>query len=417
MATFKPFLALRPDPARARRVCTLPYDVMSTAEARRMAEGNPDSFLRVTRPEIELPDDADPHAPEVYARGAANLRRLIAEQALVREEAPVYLLYRLVMGGHTQLGIVGLASCAEYDAGIVKKHELTRPDKEDDRTVHIKILGAQTGLVFLTYRAEATVDAMLAAEAGARPADIDLVAEDGIRHSAWIVRDPHQVRAIEQAFAAVPAFYVADGHHRSAAASRVAAERRATHGAQPDAPWNYFITVAFPHDQVRILDYNRVVQDLNGLSPEAFLAALASVADVEAPQPGAPRLRTKGELGLYLAGQWRSLRWKPAVRARASDPVAGLDVSVLQDNVLAPLLAIGDPRLDKRIAFVGGIRGTDELQRLVDSGAAAVAFAMFPTSLEDLMTIADQGGLMPPKSTWFEPKLRDGMAVHLLDAG
>ncbi|MBX3729867.1 MAG: DUF1015 domain-containing protein [Candidatus Sumerlaeia bacterium] len=414
MATFKPFLALRPDPARARRVCTLPYDVMSTAEARRMAEGNSDSFLRVTRPEIELPDDVDPHAPEVYARGAANLRRLIDEKALVREDSPVYLLYRLVMGEHSQLGIVGLASCAEYDAGIVKKHELTRPDKEDDRTVHINILGAQTGLVFLTYRAEATVDALLAAEANRRPADIDLVAEDGIRHSAWIVRDPQRVRAIEQGFVGVPAFYVADGHHRSAAASRVAAERRAVHAAQPDAPWNSFITVAFPHDQVRILDYNRVVQDLNGLSPDALLAALAQVADVGAPQGEAPRLRGKGELALYLAGQWRTLQWKPAVLARATDPVAALDVSVLQDNVLAPLLAIGDPRLDKRIAFVGGIRGTGELQRLVDSGAAAVAFALFPTSLEDLMTIADQGGLMPPKSTWFEPKLRDGMAVHLL---
>ncbi|MDK2972082.1 MAG: hypothetical protein PWP23_1837 [Candidatus Sumerlaeota bacterium] len=414
MATLKPFRALRPNPAQAAGICTLPYDVMSTEEARAMAQDKPLSFLRVTRPELEMGDDADPHSPEVYQRGAENLRALIEHGALVREEQPIYILYRLVMGEHTQLGIMALASCAEYDAGLVKKHELTRPDKEDDRTTHIKILGAQTGLVFLTYAARPEIDALLEAECERDP-DIDLTAEDGIRHSAWFVRDAAALAAIENAFAKVPALYVADGHHRSAAASRVARERaEANPNHRGDEPYNFFITVTFPHDQVQILAYNRVVKDLNGLTPEAFLAKLAEVADLDPVGP-VPTLKSKGELAIFIQGQWRRLRWKPSVLAAAKGAVEALDVSLLQDNVLAPLLAIGDPRTDKRISFIGGIRGTDELQRLVESGEYAVAFAMYPTALEDLMTIADEGGLMPPKSTWFEPKLRDAMAVHLID--
>lgn len=413
MATLKPFRVLRPRPDKAAEICTLPYDVMNTEEARQMAEGKPLSFLRVTRSEIEFPPEADPYSSEVYEHGAANLRRLIEQGALVREETPVYMLYRLVMGSHSQLGVVAVASCAEYDAGVIKKHELTRPDKEDDRTRHINILGAQTGPVFLTYRAEPELDRVMA-EASQGAPDIDFTAEDGIRHSAWIVRDPEVIARLEQGFAKVPALYVADGHHRSAAASRVARERAAAGAAVTgDEPFNYFLTVTFPHNQMQILGYNRAVKDLNGLTPEAFLARLREVGEVtEAPASHEPA--RKGEVTVYLDGRWHLVRWKPEVAAQG-DAVARLDVSILQEKVLAPVLAIGDPRTDKRISFIGGIRGTAELERLVNGGGFAVAFAMYPTSIEDLMEIADQGGLMPPKSTWFEPKLRDAMAVHLID--
>lgn len=411
MAILKPFRALHPRPDTAEAVCEPPYDVMNTAEARRMADGNPHSFLRVTRAEIEFPSDADPYSDEVYRRGAENLRRLIKEGILVREQQPVYLLYRLVMGGHSQLGLVAVASCAEYDAGIVRKHELTRPDKEDDRTRHINLLGAQTGPVFLTYKARADVDALLAELSGGEP-DIDFTAPDGVRHSSWIVRDGEAAGRIEALFREVPELYIADGHHRSAAASRVARERNAA-AATGGEPFQYFLTVTFPHDQVRILGYNRAVRDLNGLSGADFLAKLGGAGQLgEAPADHLPR--RKGEVTVYLDGKWHLLTWKPELTGEG-DPVAGLDVSVLQEQILAPVLAIGDPRLDKRISFVGGIRGTAELERLVDSGEYAVAFALHPTSVEELMAIADAGGLMPPKSTWFEPKLRDAMAVHLID--
>lgn len=413
MATLKPFRALRPDPAKAAEICAPPYDVMSTEEARQMAEGNPLSFLRVTRAELELDDSADPHSAEVYARGAANLRKLVDEGHLVREEKPCYYLYRLVMGDHAQFGVVAVASCEEYDRGIVKKHELTRPDKEDDRTRHIEILGAQTGSVFLTYRAEPTVDGLLA-ELAQRPPDIDFTASDGVRHELWIVSHDSDIERLRAAFDNVPALYIADGHHRSAAASRVAAERSAKNpGHNGDEPYNYFLTVTFPHNQVKILGYNRAVQDLNGLSAEDFKSRLAEVATLE-PAGASPDPTRKGELTMYLGGEWMRLAWKPEVVERAGGTVERLDVAILQDRVLGPMLGIGDPRLDKRISFVGGIRGTGELERLVDSGRFAVAFALYPTALEDLMTISDEGGLMPPKSTWFEPKLRDALAVHLI---
>lgn len=408
MATLKPFRILRPDFARASEVCTLPYDVMNADEARTMAEGKPDSFLRVTRSEIEFPADANPYSDEIYEHGAKNLRRMIDAGVLVREEQPVYMIYRQIMGDHTQYGIVGAASCAEYDSGVIKKHELTRPDKEDDRTRHINILGAQTGAVFLTYPAQPEIDEIVK-EQSQRAPDIDFTSEDGIQHTAWMVRDNAAITRLMQAFANVPALYVADGHHRSAAALRVAKERK----AGDDAPAGLFLTVNFPDNQVQILGYNRVVKDLNGRTKEDFLSELMEIAEV-LPAPPEHEPREKGEVTMYVDGEWYLLRWKPAIASRG-DAVAQLDVSVLQDNVLSPLLGIGDPRTDKRISFVGGIRGTGELERLVNSGENAVAFALYPTSINDLMTIADQNGLMPPKSTWFEPKLRDAMAVHLID--
>lgn len=409
MATLKPFRILRPDFAQASEVCTLPYDVMNTDEARAMAEGKPNSFLRVTRSEIEFSSDANPYSDEIYEHGAKNLRRMIDAGVLVREEQPVYMIYRQVMGDHTQYGIVGAASCGEYDSGVIKKHELTRPDKEDDRTRHINILGAQTGAVFLTYPAQPEIDEIVK-EQSQRTPDIDFISEDGIQHTAWMVRENAVITRLLQAFAQVPALYVADGHHRSAAALRVAKERK----AGDDAPAGLFLTVNFPDNQVQILGYNRVIKDLNGRTKEDFLSQLMEIAEV-LPAPPEHEPREKGEVTMYLDGEWFLLRWKPAIASRG-DAVAQLDVSVLQDNVLNPLLGIGDPRTDKRVSFVGGIRGTTELERLVNSGDNAVAFSLYPTSINDLMTIADQNGLMPPKSTWFEPKLRDAMAVHLIDA-
>jgi len=381
---------------------------MNTEEARQMAEGKPDSFLRVTRSEIEFPADADPYSNEVYEHGAKNLQRMIGSGALVREEKPVYMIYRQIMGNHVQYGIVGAASTAEYDSGVIKKHELTRPDKEDDRTRHINILGAQTGAVFLTYPANNAIDAIVK-EQSARTPDIDFTSEDGIQHTAWIVRDDAVVQKLEQEFAGIPALYVADGHHRSAAALRVAKERNAS----ASDPAGVFLTVSFPHNQVQILGYNRVVKDLNGNTPDHLISQIEIIAEVM-PAPADHLPREKGEVTMYLDGKWYLLRWKTGVSQNGS-AVDRLDVSVLQDNVLSPLLAIGDPRTDKRISFVGGIRGTAELEKLVDSGKFAVAFALYPTSVEDLMEIADANGLMPPKSTWFEPKLRDAMAVHLIN--
>lgn len=412
MATLKPFRIVHPSQSNAADICTLPYDVMNTTEARQMAEGKPLSFLRVTRSEIEFPADANPYSDEVYRHGAANLRKLIDTGALQQEPSPVYMLYRQVMGSHSQIGLVAVASCEEYDSGVIKKHELTRPDKEDDRTRHINILGAQTGPVFLTYKADAAIDVLLEGESRRDP-DIDFTAQDGIRHSAWLVKEANIVQQIEQLFAGLPALYVADGHHRSAAASRVARERNAanpTHSG--DKPYNFFLTVSFPDTQVQILGYNRVVKDLNGLSPQGALRQIGDIAEVtEAPdnhQPG-----RKGDATMYLDGRWYLLRWKSDL-TRADDAVARLDVSILQDRILSPIFRIGDPRTDKRIQFIGGIRGTGELEKLVNSGEGAIAFGLFPTSITDLMEIADAGGLMPPKSTWFEPKLRDGMAVHLI---
>jgi uncharacterized protein (DUF1015 family) len=404
MATVTPFAALRPDPALAAKVCELPYDVMSSAEAKVMADGNPLSFLRVSKPEIDLPDGMDLYSDAVYAKGRENFLKLIADGVLRRDAAPMFHLYRQVMGGHSQIGLVGLASSQEYLENIVKKHELTRPDKEDDRVRHIESLDAQTGPVFLTYKAVDAIDALVSRITSAAP-EIDFTAPDGVRHSSWPVADAADIAFLVAEFAKLPALYIADGHHRSAAAGRVYQSRAGVGGSAG------FLTVIFPHNQMNILAYNRVLKDLNGKSPEEILAALDRVFVIS--EGGAPLPSAKHQLGFYLAGKWHGLVFRPELTS-AGSAIDLLDVSLLQTEILAPLFDIQDPRTSKRISFVGGIRGTDELEKLVDSGEFACAFSMYPTGIEDLMDIADAGGIMPPKSTWFEPKLRDAMFSHLL---
>jgi uncharacterized protein (DUF1015 family) len=404
MATLKPFAALRPKADVAARICELPYDVMSSDEARDMAAGNPLSFLHVSKPEIDLPPGTNLYSPEVYAKGRENFRKLIAQGALRQDAAPYFYLYRQIMGKHSQIGLVAVASCEEYLCGIIKKHELTRPDKEDDRVRHIETLNSQTGPVFLTYRAQAALDEFIARKTGEQP-DVDFTAPDGVRHTSWIVNDPAHIKFIEDEFARIPALYIADGHHRSAAAARVFQARKG--GGQS----GYFLGVIFPHNQMQILPYNRVLKDLNGLSPRHLLEKLDGAFIIKSP--GAATPSRKHELGLYLEGQWHTLNFRPRFAATA-DPIEKLDVTLLQKYVLDPIFGITDPRTSTRINFVGGIRGVAELEKLVKGGAYACAFSMFPTSIEDLMTIADAGGIMPPKSTWFEPKLRDAMFSHLI---
>ena len=405
MATVKPFAALRPKPEFAARICELPYDVMSSEEARQIAAGNPLSFLHVSKPEIDLPPSTDVHAPQVYAKGKDNFQRLIAEGALRQDPQPCFYLYRQIMGRHSQVGLVAAASCEEYLRGGIKKHELTRPDKETDRVRHIEALNSQTGPVFLTYQARQTMDDFVERRTQ-QPADIDFSAKDGVRHTAWVISDKQGIEFIEAEFARIPSLYIADGHHRSAAAARVFQSR------QSGGDSASFLSVIFPHNQMQILPYNRVLKDLNGLSPGQLLAKLEEIFVVQKAEAGGKPMR-KHEFGLYLGGQWHLLSFRPAFTGGA-DPVDALDVTLLQKHVLAPLFGIADPRTSKGIGFVGGIRGTPELEKLVNSGEYACAFAMFPTSIEDLMSIADAGGLMPPKSTWFEPKLRDAMFCHMI---
>ena len=404
MAIIKPFAALRPRPELAAQVCELPYDVLSSEEARQLAADNPLSFLHVSKPEIDLPPDTNPYAPDVYAKGRENLRRLLADGVLRQDAEPCFHLYRQVMGAHSQTGLVAVASCEEYLAGVIKKHELTRPDKEDDRVRHIETLNAQTGPVFLLHRAVPALDDLFTRRTEAPP-EVDFTAPDGVRHMAWRLSDAADIAFIESAFARIPHLYIADGHHRSAAAARVYQSRR---GAGASA---FFLAVIFSHHQLQILPYNRVVKDLNGLSPDAFLRQLAAVGDVTVSGP--PQPRRPHEVSFYLAGRWHTLAFHPALMQGVT-PVEQLDTSLLQRQVLAPLLGIANPRTSERLSFVGGIRGTAELVQLVDRGAYACAFSLFPTQVEDLMAVADAGELMPPKSTWFEPKLRDAMFCHLL---
>jgi len=399
MATLKPFRALRPKPAEAPKVAAVPYDVVSADEARALADGNPLSFLRVSRPELELPAGADPYAASVYQRAADNFAALRA-QALVLEDEPSVYFYRLRMGQHTQLGLTACFSLDEYDRDIIKKHERTRRDKEDDRTRHMVALGAQTGPVFLTYRAHADIDRVASTATTAAPL-YDFAAPDGVQHTVWRIggRDRD---ALVSAFRSIPALYIADGHHRAASAARARTELKGSEEART------MLAVAFPHDQVQILAYNRTVKDLGGLQPVDFLEAIRARFEMEAG-PAVPRRR--GDIAMYFQGAWHTVR---RVDREASDPIGSLDVSVLQEHLLAPVLKIADVRTDKRIDFVAGARGTAELQRLVDSGKAAVAFSLYPVSVSDLMGVADAGGIMPPKSTWFEPKLRDGLLIHVL---
>ncbi|MFZ3174607.1 MAG: DUF1015 domain-containing protein [Thiobacillus sp.] len=410
MNLIQPFAALRPASGRANDVVAPPYDVLSTEEARERASGRPWSFLHISKPEIDLPAGTNPYAPEVYAKGAENLQAMIQAGVLARDPAPCYYAYRIVMGSHTQTGIVAAASVADYDTNRIRKHEFTRPDKEDDRVRQIDALDAQTGPVLLAYPAAPGVDAILA-EASAGTADSD-AGLDGVRHTLWVIRDPATQARITAAFNAMPALYIADGHHRSASASRIAAARRAANpGHTGSEPYNFFLSVIFPAHEMRIMDYNRVITDLNGLPAEAFLERVGAAFGVEAAT-SAVKPEQPGSFGLYLAGRWYRLAIRPELIP--ADPVGRLDVSLLQNNLIAPILGITDPRRDKRIDFVGGIRGLPELEKRVNSGEMALAIALHPTRMEDLMAVADANEVMPPKSTWFEPKLADGLASHML---
>jgi uncharacterized protein (DUF1015 family) len=411
VAAIYPFRALRPPEGRVRSVAAVPYDVVNTEEARALAADNPFSFLHVSRPEIDLPEGTDIYSEEVYAKARENFEKLKGECPLEEESEPTLYLYRLVMGEHTQVGVAAAFSVDEYDRDLIRKHERTRPDKENDRTRHILELRAQTGPVFLTYRADRRIDALVEAETKAAPL-YDFEAEDGVRHTVWRATATEQ---LARCFAEVPLLYIADGHHRAASASRARAalkEKNPNHTGVEE--YNRFLAVVFPEEQMQILPYHRAVHDLNGRTPEEFLAAVGerfNVTDKANPKgPGKP-----GHWHMYLAGQWHGLGLRDdAARTLSDDPTAALDVSLLQNNLLDPLLGVRDPRTDKRIDFVGGIRGTAELERLVDEGRAAVAFALFPTSIEDLLRVSDAGGVMPPKSTWFEPKLRDAILIHTI---
>ena len=407
MAVIYPFRALRPSRDKVEQVASVPYDVVNTEEARALAEGNPLSFLHVSRPEIDLPEGTDIYSDAVYARAAENFQKLIETCPLETENEPSLYLYRLVMGDHTQTGIAACASVDEYDEGLIRKHEKTRPDKENDRTRHLLELRAQTGPVFLTYRSDRRIDALVAGETAGAPL-YDFTAPDGVRHTVWRASATDQ---LVRAFGEVPLLYIADGHHRAASASRARQALRDENPAHTgDEEYNRFLTVIFPSDQMQILPYNRVVKDLNGLSKEEFLAAVGQQFGVtENAKPHGPGKR--GHWHMYLDGAWYGLTLKDDAGA-GGDPVAALDVSVLQERLLDPVLGIKDVRTDKRIDFVGGIRGTDELVQLVDAGRASVAFALYATSIEDLLRVSDAGSVMPPKSTWFEPKLRDAILIH-----
>ncbi len=413
MSLVRPFAGLRPIPSRAAEVAAPPYDVLTSAEARVRAAGRPYSFLHISKPEIDLDPAIDPHAPEVYAKAAENLQRLLREGVLQRDSEACYYAYRLVMGAHEQIGLVLTASVAEYDRNRIRKHEHTRPDKEDDRVRQIQALNAQTGPVLLAYPSAPAVDALLASAAQLAP-DTDVLADGGVRHTLWPIRDAGALRSLTSAFDAMAALYIADGHHRSAAASRVAAVRRAAHAQRSgEESYEYFLAVAFPHHQMRILDYNRVVKDIRGMTALELLTRIAGAFSVE-QSARAVRPESPGVFGIYLRGQWYRLRIKPAL-TQPEDPVSRLDVSLLADHLLAPILGISDPRTDQRIDFVGGIRGASELERRVDSGEVEAAFTLHPTGMDQLMAVADAGEVMPPKSTWFEPKLADGLVSHVLD--
>lgn len=401
-----PFRALMPRPEIAAQIACEPYDVISTEEARERAAGNPLSFLHVVRSEIDLPEDTDPHASEVYAKAAANLEELVKQGVLREDNVPRIFIYRQIFQGRAQHGVVCTCDAAQYRNDLIKKHEKTRPDKEDDRTRHMTVSSAHAEPVFLTFRDHAGINALIAEDIKGQPL-IDFVAVDGVQHTVWPVRNAEQYT---HAFKEVPALYIADGHHRTAGGERAATERqRANPNHRGDEEYNRILSVIFPASQLQILAYNRIVSDLNGMTAAEFLQrlkAIGSVSETSNPIPDRP-----GQLAIYLNRHWYLFEF-PAASIPTRDPIASLDVSLLQTRILEPLLGVGDPRTDQRIGFVGGIRGTSELVRVVDGGRAAVAFSMFPTSLEQLLNVSDAGEIMPPKSTWFEPKLRSGIFVH-----
>jgi uncharacterized protein (DUF1015 family) len=414
MPLIRPFAGLRPASGRAAEVIAPPYDVLTSDEARARAAGKPWSFLHISKPEIDLPvAGTDPYAPQVYAKAVENLSLMTRQGILTRDPARYYYAYRLIMGQHTQTGLVAAASLAEYDINRIRKHEHTQTDKESDRVRQIDALNAQTGPVMIAYPNAREVDDILARCSAGAP-DADATADNGVRHSLWLVRDADIQARLTRAFDAMPALYIADGHHRSAAASRVAAARRAANPRHTgEENYNYFLAVIFPHHQMQILAYNRVVTDLNGMDAGTFLARVRENFSVEASSTPVKPARP-AEFGLYLSGQWYRLAIHRE-RIPARDPVARHDARLLSDHLLGPILGIQDLRRDQRIDYVGGIRGLTELEKRVNSGEMAAAFALHPTRMEDLMAVAEAGKVMPTKSTWFEPKLVDGLVSHVLD--
>ena len=414
MSTVKPFCGLRPAKDIAQKLSCLPYDVMNAKEAAQMAEGNPQSFLHITRAEIDLPADVDPHSKAVYDKSVENFKKFQDNKWLVRDSEPKFYIYAQTMDGRTQYGIAGAAFCEDYQNQIIKKHELTRPDKEDDRMVLINTMNANAEPVFLSYRAVPEIDEIVANVIKQEP-EYKFVSNDGFGHTFWVINDAETNKRIEKLFAEkVPALYVADGHHRTAAAARVGLERKAknpNHTGNED--YNYFLAVIFPDNQLKIMDYNRVIKDLNGLSSKEFLEKLSASFDIENKGAEIYRPAKLHEMSLYLDGIWYSLNAKKGTY-NDSDPIGVLDVTILTKQVLEPILNITDLRTSKRIDFVGGIRGLGELKKRVDSGEMAAAFAMYPVSMAQLLDIADTGNIMPPKTTWFEPKLRSGLVVHTL---
>jgi uncharacterized protein (DUF1015 family) len=409
MSMIQPFKALRPQPQLAKQVASRPYDVLNSSEAKKEAAGNPASFLHVTKSEIDLAESIDIHDTQVYEQAKENLTAFIKRDVLFRESKDCYYIYQLIMHGRSQTGLVCVSSVDDYENDIIKKHEFTRPEKELDRINHIKTSGAQTGNVFLAYRNNPTIDLLIENWKTTKTAVYDFVADDEIRHTIWVVNDASTIQNITSIFEKeIPCTYIADGHHRAASAAKV----RAALGANASKNADYFLTTLFPSNQLYIMDYNRVVKDLNGLTPAAFIEAVSEKFDVEqlAKEPYKPA--ALHEIGMYLNGSWYKLTALPGTYTE--DPIGILDVTILQNNILAAILSISDPRTDARVDFVGGIRGLQVLADRVDNGQFAAAFSLYAVTIDQLFAIADTGNVMPPKSTWFEPKLRDGLLTHLI---
>jgi len=413
MVTVRPFKAVRPRDEIAHKVASFPYDVLNSKEARELARDDEYSFLHVVKPEIDLPEDIDLYDDAVYQKAKSNFYGMMEKNILVQDDKPHLYVYRQIMDGHEQFGIVGCASADEYNNDIIKKHEFTRKKKEDDRTKHVITLNANAGPVFLTYRDNAKIDEMVAKTAANTP-EADFTSPDGIKHTVWVIKDEDITDGINKTFKAdVDFLYVADGHHRSASAARAKSEKiKNDPNPSTEKEYNYFLAVFFPAKQLKILDYNRVLFTMNGLSKADFLAKVAEKFELTGKMVDRPA--TAKEFGMYMDGEWQIIKAKEGTFP-GNDPVESLDVAILQNNLLSPILGIGDPRSDENVDFVGGIRGTKELKKRVDSGECSMAFCLFPTSIDQLMNVADAGKVMPPKSTWFEPKLRSGLMTHLLD--
>jgi uncharacterized protein (DUF1015 family) len=415
MAIFRPFKALRPPKNIADKVAAKPYDVINTQEARKEAEGNPYSLLHITRAEIDLPVGTDEHDPRVYEKAKENFQKFIENKWLLADDEAYFYIYAQTMWGKTQYGIVGCASIDDYFNNVIKKHELTRKDKEEDRMKHVRVTNANVEPVFFAYKSLPELDNLIISYAKGHEPIYDFTANDGVGHHFWVITEKEINEKIQKLFAQMPALYVADGHHRTAAAALVGKEKREQHpNFTGNEEFNYFMAVAFPDNQLTIIDYNRVVKDLNGLSKDEFLQKLSEFFDIENKGTGEFKPNKLHNFSMYLGGNWYSLTAKKGTY-NDNDPIGVLDVTILSDLVLNNLLGIKDLRTDKRIDFVGGIRGLGELKRRVDSGEMTVAFALYPVSMKQLMDIADSGNIMPPKTTWFEPKLRSGLSIHLLD--